>query len=66
MRGCLKPTELIYWSVAYPSKAAYGPDVMAEHKDHNHVGYDGPLGPHLISSIASSWSALTIGSRRDD
>jgi hypothetical protein len=46
MRGCLKPTELIYWWVAYPSKATYGPAVMAEHKDHIHVGYDGPLGPH--------------------
>jgi hypothetical protein len=46
MRGCLKPTELIYWWVAYPSKATYGPAVLAEHKDHIHAGYDGPLGPH--------------------
>jgi hypothetical protein len=45
-KGCLKPTELIYWWVAYPSKAYYGPAVMAEHKDHIHAGYDGPLGPH--------------------
>jgi hypothetical protein len=46
MKGCLKPTELIYWWVAYPSKAYYGPAIMAEHKDHIHAGYDGPLGPH--------------------
>ena len=33
MRGCLKPTELIYWWVAFPSKATYGRDIMAEHKE---------------------------------
>ncbi len=45
MHGCLKPTELIYLWVTYPSPAFYGPTVLAEHADHIHTGYDGPLGP---------------------
>jgi hypothetical protein len=35
--------------VAYPSKATFGPTVLAEHQNHVHIGYDGPLGPHRYS-----------------
>jgi hypothetical protein len=65
LRGCLKPTELIYWWVTYPSKATYGPAVMAEHKDNIHVGYDGPLGPHHYpdGTPPCSKGALTGSSR---
>ena len=65
MRGCLKPTELIYWWVAYPSKATYGPAVLAEHKDHIHAGYDGPLGPrHYAPGTPPCSSAALTGSPR--
>jgi hypothetical protein len=42
IKGCLHPTELIYYYDPGPS-----PDSIAraDHDDHIHVGYDGPLGP---------------------
>jgi hypothetical protein len=63
MRGCLKPTELIYWWVAFPSKASYGPTVLAEHKNHIHAGYDGPLGPHHYPAGTPPCSKAALAGR---
>jgi hypothetical protein len=40
--GCLHPTELIYFYDPGPSPDSFA---RADHDDHIHVGYDGPLGP---------------------
>jgi hypothetical protein len=38
----MHPTELIYYYDPGPSPDSFA---RADHNDHVHVGYDGPLGP---------------------
>jgi hypothetical protein len=42
IQGCMHPTELIYYYDPGPSPDSFA---RADHNDHVHVGYDGPLGP---------------------
>jgi hypothetical protein len=42
IQGCLHPTELIYFYDPGPSPDSFA---RADHDDHIHVGFDGPLGP---------------------
>jgi hypothetical protein len=41
IRGCLHPTELIYFYDPGPTAASFA---RADHADHVHAGWDGPLG----------------------
>lgn len=42
IKGCLHPTELIYYFDPGPTADSFA---KSDHDDHIHVGYDGPLGP---------------------
>ena len=58
IKGCLHPTELIYYFDPGPSPDSFA---KSDHDDHIHVGYDGPLGArHYAPDISPcSPKALT-------
>jgi hypothetical protein len=61
LEGCLHPTELIYYFDPGPSPGSFA---KADHDDHVHVGYDGPLGPkHYGADVASCSAAAITGGR---
>jgi hypothetical protein len=60
--GCLHPTELIYYFDPGPSRDSFA---RADHDDHIHVGYDGPLGPkHYPATIGPCSNAALTGTGR--
>jgi hypothetical protein len=60
IQGCMHPTELIYYFDPGPSPDSFA---RADHDDHIHVGYDGPLGPkHYNAGIDPCSSEALTGS----
>ncbi|MGI9097114.1 MAG: lytic transglycosylase domain-containing protein [Solirubrobacteraceae bacterium] len=60
LQGCLHPTELISYFDPGPSPDSYA---RADHDDHIHVGFDGPLGARTYDPDIAPCSpaALTAG-----
>jgi hypothetical protein len=58
LKGCLHPTELIYYFDPGPSPDSFA---RSDHDDHVHVGYDGPLGPkhYAVSTDPCSTEAIS-------
>jgi hypothetical protein len=57
IQGCLHPTELIYFFDPGPTADSFA---RADHDDHIHVGYDGPLGPKHYNDGVDPCSAEAI------
>ena len=55
--GCLHPTELIYYFDPGPAPDSFA---KADHDDHIHAGFDGPLGPRRYAASVTPCSPAAI------
>jgi Transglycosylase SLT domain len=61
VEGCLHPTELIFYFDPGPSRDSFA---RADHDDHIHLGFDGPLGAHTFDPASAPCSPAALTGRR--